>query len=250
MQIHVLTGYSEFLRPEIIAPDEFESILGSKIRAVSAYWLSRGSGDQYHDFLQEHPGDRRTAVIADAIHDGFGARFEPLLILDGLLADRPAVDEAEKRSQELVMAEILASGHFDRISLYALAFPEDVDPEGCLADHLESTSAEALERLDRVCATLSESVGPVSTSNQIVEVGPGMQCFDHLYNNVVSNALARSLEKRLRDVGWRADNKALAKTVFSFLSNWNDSGLYVEQPLGLANFQSMADILYGRLLQG
>ena len=99
-----------------------------------AYWLARNCGDSYHDFLQDEPGDRRTAVMAEAINDGFGTRFEPLVVLSEMLGKDGQDDHTDQRSQYSVVTEMLSSGYFDQLRLYGLALPAAADPEGAWAE--------------------------------------------------------------------------------------------------------------------
>ena len=249
MHLHVLTGYPEFLRPAILPREEIGGLIGEDIRAVTAYWLTPKCGDQYHDFLQEEPDDIRTTVIADAMRDDFGARFEPLLVLTDLLTDDASSNGDDRRSQMSVLSEILGSDHFDQVTLYGFAFPEDADPDGCWAAQLEVSSGQAGKRLERICAALTEAPGPESITYQIREVLPEMNGFSTLYNNAVSNALTRRLESQFEAAGWQTANDELTNAVFGLLAQWNDSGLYVGQPLSKDHFGSLADTLYGQLLR-
>ena len=249
MHLHVLTGYAEFLRPEILPTEEVGEIAGPNIRSVHAYWLYRNCGNEYHDFLQEEPDDSRVTVIADAIKNDFGERFEPLLVLPELLANHAAGDDPGKRSQVSVLCEILGSGHFAGVNLYGLALSEDADPDGCCADHLEITTAQAATRLDQLSESLSGQKGPDSVTQQVVEVLPGMPCFDSLFNNAVANAITCRLEPRFVSAGWRIEKSALAKAIVSVLTEWNASGLFVGQPLGKQLLADLTDTLQNRLMQ-
>lgn len=249
MHLHILTGYAEFFRPAILPPEEIGEIAGPNIRPVSARWLSRECGDEYHDFLQEDPGDRRVAVLADAIRNDFGERFEPLLVLPELLTEQPAADEADKRSQLAVLSELLASGHFDHVMLYGLALAEDSDPDDCWAGQLGIAAAQAGTRLEQLCASLSGENDKASLTHRVVEVLPAVHCFDSLFNNALANALSCRLEPQLRSTGWRIEKPALATAIVEMLSELNDRGLFVEQPVGERLMQELASNLKNRLLQ-
>ena len=249
MQLHVLTGYTEFLRPEILPADDVGELVGQNVKAVSAHWVARGCGDEYHDFLQEEPDDSRVAVIADAMKNDFGERFEPLLVLPELLANHATGDDPEKRSQVAVLKEILGSEHFDGVNLYGLALSEDADPDGCCADHLEISAAQAATQLDQLCESLSGQRDRGSVTQQVVEVLPDMQGFDTLFNNAVANVLTCRLEPQFVSAGWRIEKSALAAAIVSILTQWNGSGLFVGQPLEKPLFADLADILLSRLLQ-
>ena len=128
MHLHVLTGCRDLLKPDILTPEATADLIGPDVRLPHAYWISPKSGNRYHDYLQEKSGDRRTAVMAEALKDDFGSRFAPLLVLADLLDDKTHDDQREshdgavnRRSQLTVLSEILACGQVRKLELHALA---------------------------------------------------------------------------------------------------------------------------------
>src|SRR5690606_13563176 len=59
VRVHVLAGCSELLEPQVLAPEDAQSLIGPSVRTASAAWLSPGPESRYHSALQDDPGDQR-----------------------------------------------------------------------------------------------------------------------------------------------------------------------------------------------
>jgi hypothetical protein len=256
MRIHVLTGCRDLIQPEILAPEIAAAIISPVARVAQARWISRECGDLYHDFLQDKPGDRRTAVMAQALKDGFGTRFEPLLILADLLdegtwdGERVSPDSpSHRRSQFEVLSEILDSGHIGHLQLHGLALPSKADPDGAWAIPARIVPGAVRERIERLRAGFAERMEPDSIGTRVLEVTPDLSIFSALYNNALSNHFARRSGARLLESGWAPDVKALAGAISAVLSDWNGKGMHIGFPLCEEHLESITDMLVKRLMK-
>lgn len=254
MRIHVLTGCRDLLQPEILAPEVVAGLIGPNVRVAKAYWISRRCGDRYHDFLQDKHGDGRTVVMAQALKDGFGTRFEPMLVLADLLDeskpdDRRVVPDSDRRSQHEVLSEILSSGHVRRLQLHGLALPSKTDPDGSWAVPARIIVDAVRERIERLRAVFADYLEIDAITTRVHQVSPDLLIFDKFYNNALCNLFARSLESRILEQGWVFESDALAGAISSILSDWNGKGMYLGLPLGEDHLESMTDLLFKRLLR-
>jgi hypothetical protein len=256
MRIHVLAGCRDLLEPEILVPEVAAEVIGPIARVAQAHWIGPECGDQYHDFLQDKPGDRRTAVMAQALKDGFGTRFEPLLILADLLDEDTWDDErvspgaaSNRRSQFEVLSEILDSGHIGHLQLHGLALPSKADPDGAWAIPARIVPGAVRERIERLRAGFAERMEPDAIGTRVLEVTPDLSFFSALYNNALSNHFARRAGSRLLKSGWAPDFKELAGAISSVLSDWNGKGMYLGFPLSEEHLESITDMLVKRLMK-
>jgi hypothetical protein len=231
------------LIPEVVA-----GLIGPDVRVAKAYWLARNVGDEYHDFLQEEPDDRRTVVMAEAMKDGFGTRFEPLLVLPELLDEDDSRDHPERRSQRAVLSEILACGYFEHVSLYGVALSPKSDPQGVWAEPAEIVTPVVAERIENLRAVFTAEIDPGSIATQVIEVSPDLPDFNVLFNNALCNSFASYLQPRMLDAGFAPDVGALAGAICGIVTEWNDRGMFVSWPLSKDHFNGLADTLYNSLM--
>lgn len=252
MRLHVLTGSRDLLHPEILLPEITADFVDPRARVAQAYWISPKCGDRYHHFLQDEPGDGRTAAMAEALKDGFGTRFEPLLILPDLLQEMrdnaPPVPE-DRRSQLTVVREILACGHVRDVRLHGLALPSKADPDGSWAVPAGIVPGTVRECIERLRKGLVDDAGVESVATRVAEITPDWPAFNSLYNNAVSTQLVLRLEPQLVRDGWSTDREKLGVAISRILAAWNSKGIYLGLPLGQARLDAIALHVYGRLLQ-
>jgi hypothetical protein len=256
MKLHVLTGCRELLRPLILDPQATGGLIGPSVQAAGASWLQPGYGDEYHDFLQDEPGDRRTMVMAHALKENFGERIEPLLVLTNLLDDIAAEEPEDsrnssdvRRSQLTVLQEILDCGLVDELELHAIALPSKADPDGEWAIAAGIVPGVARERIERLKASLAETGAAGSIRAHVIEATPDITTFGILYNNALAHRFARRLDQRLQDHGWDRDQDRLAEALAEVLAEWNGRGIYMGLPLPADNIESTAERLFDRILQ-
>jgi len=256
VRIHVLAGCRDLLKPEILAPEVVADLIGPNVRVANAYWISPRCGDRYHAFLQDEPGDRRIAVMAQALKDGFETRFEPMLILADLLDEGKPDNERgspggppDGRSQREVLSEILDTGHVRRLQLHGLALPSKADPDGSWAVPAGIDQSSVRERIERLRAVVADHLETDAVTTRVLEVNPDHSVFGSFYNNALCNQFARRLEPRMLEHGWAPDFEALAGAISSILSDWNGKGMYVGLPLREDHLESMTDLLFKRLLR-
>jgi hypothetical protein len=247
MRIHVIVGCREFLRPNLLNLESAEGLIPQEVRVARACWLSQGSGDQYHDFLQDEPGDTRTAVMAQALLEGFGSRFEPLLVLPELLDENAVPADQDRRSQRTVLAELLDSGHFDRLVLYGLALSSRLDPDRCWAAPAAIDTPSVAKNIDHMRAEFAERMAPDSVATQIIELECELPCYTELANNALCNRFAHALELQMLDDGWSSDSVVLKQAILRILDDWNSRGMYVRLPLKQEDFDRFTDLLYRQL---
>lgn len=256
MHLHVLAGSRDLLKPAILSPETTAELIGPEVRLPHAYWISPRCGDRYHDYLQDKPGDRRTVVMAEALKDDFGSRFEPLLVLADLLDNSMHDDRREPRdtaddyrSQLTVLSEILACGHVRRLELHGLALSSKVDPDGFWTVPAGIVPSAVRERIEGLRSAVSDYIDSDVIATHVTEVTPDLSLFNTLYNNALCNQFARRLEPGLRDRGWSADTVALAGAISGILSDLNGSGLYLGLSLSKDHLEGIATLVYKRLLQ-
>jgi hypothetical protein len=257
MRLHVLAGCRDLLEPKALAPEEVASLVGPGVRAVPGTWIEPGAGERYHDFLQEKPGDRRVAVMAEAIKDAFGSRFQPLLILADLFDEvqqdfqrSPSPSGEDRRTQFAVLEEIIACGHIRQLQLHGVALPSKADPDGAWALPAAIVPGKVRDRIERLRGAVTAEAHLEMVETHVIEVTPDKPLFGALYNNAISNQLVRKLEPRLVERGWTLDREALAATIVSILSKWNERGILAGLPLSSGNFDNMSNLVYEKLLQG
>lgn len=256
MQLHVLAGCLELLRPQYLSPEAAAGLIGPHIRVPRAFWLSPRCGDRYHEFLQGQPGDRRTEVMAAALKDDFGTRFEPLLVLPQLLdeleTDQRRDANAEtmnQRSQLAVLTEILECGHVRRLHLHALALPLIADPDGFWAIPAGLVPDSVRRKIEGLRTALVNNATSCEIDTHVLEVTSGLPVFDTVYNNSLCAQFLRRLEPRFLECGWRSDPALLSSTVSTILSGWNTKGLSFIMPLRPAHLDATADLIFGQLLR-
>lgn len=252
MQLHVLAGCSELLRPTYLSPEAAAGLVGPRVRIPRAFWISPRCGDRYHEFLQGHPGDRRTQVMAAAMNDDFGTRFEPLLILPGLLdelGDQRPHAHLDQRSQLTVLTEILECGHVQRLQLHALALPSSTDPEEfwAIQDNLVPDSVRS--KVESLHAALASDAAPCEIETHVIEATAELPGFDTAYNNSLSAYFVRRLESRFLEYGWESNTALLSYSISTILSDWSAKGLSFITPLRSAHLDAIADLLFGQLLR-
>jgi hypothetical protein len=254
MRLNVLAGCRELLEPTALAPDEVASLIGPDVRLAPSGWIEPRATEHHHDFLQEGVGDRRVAVMAAALREGFGERFQPLLVLADLLDEIardvqriPPDSDGERRTQLAVLEEILELGRVSDLYLYALAIPSKADPDGSWAVAAGMLPGKVRERIEHLRGTFS-AVDRIET--RVVEVTPDYPLFDSLYMNAISNRLVHRIQPRLLENGWRPDAGALATAISVILSTWSERGILPGLPLTSDGFDQVTDLVYERLLQG
>ena len=256
MRLNVLAGSRDLLRPEVLASKVVGNLVGHSVKAVTAYWIWPESGDKYHDFLQEKPGDDRTAVMAEAIRDGFGSRYQPLLVLADLLQEcafgarsKGGDTAADRRSQLAVISEILGRGYVRSLCLYGVSLPPDSDPDGCWAVPAGIVTEAVGEQMKALQAELSNQVEADSITAEVIEVTPELPAFRTLYDNALCNLFARRVEPRLRECGWAPDTDGVAGAISAILGEWNDRGMPLGLPLRQDHVDGLTELMLKNLLQ-
>lgn len=256
MQLHVLAGSAELLQPEFLTPEAAAGLIGPRARVAQAFWISPSCGDEYHGFLQGEPGDRRTAVMASALKDGFGTRFEPLLILADLLDEiHPARQRKlpgiamNLRSQLTVLSEILACGHVRQLHLHGLALPSNADPDESWAVPAGIVPGAVRDRMERLRTAVTGDMGAYAVETRVTEVTPDLPVFNTLCNNSLCAQFARRLEPRLLKHGWAPDPETLARAISGIFSDWNSKGIFLTLPLRPDHLDATEDLIFERLLQ-
>jgi hypothetical protein len=256
MHLHVLTGCRDLLKPDILTPEATADLIGPEVRLPHAYWISPKSGNRYHDYLQEKSGDRRTAVMAEALKDDFGSRFAPLLVLADLLDDKTHDDQREShdsavnhRSQLTVLSEILACGQVRSLELHALALSSKVDPDSFWTEPAGIVPGNVWERVEELRSAVSEHIDSAAVTTHVTEVTPDLTVFNKLYSNALSNHFARRLKPRLLECGWAPESEGLSAAISEILSRLTRRGVYPGLPLGSDHLAGMADLVFKRLLQ-
>jgi hypothetical protein len=256
MRLNVLAGSRDLLRPEILDSEVVGDLVGPCIKTVTAYWIWPEYGDHYHDFLQHKPGDSRNAVMAAAIRDGFGSRYQPLLVLADLLSEcalgaRVEGEDtaADRCSQLAVISEILGSGYVRNLCLHGVSLPPDSDPDGCWAMPAGIVTETVREQMKELQAELSNHVEADAITTDVIEVTPELPAFRSLYDNALCNQFARRLEPRLRERGWAPDTDSVAGALSAIVDAWNEQGMSLGLPFRQHHFESMTELLFKSLLQ-
>ena len=110
MQLHVLAGCHALLRPAFLDGTQSAGLIGERVRAATAFWLSSRCGRYYHDFLRDSPQDLRVKVFATSLMENFGSRFEPLVVLPEFLEETANGPAAGPAASGNGAAEPAASG--------------------------------------------------------------------------------------------------------------------------------------------
>jgi hypothetical protein len=230
-------------------------LIGPRVRCVTAFWISPKCGNTYHAFLQEEPADCRTKAMALALKEGFGTRFEPLLVLADLL-DEVRTDEQRtlpaaavgRRSQLTVLSEILACGHIQQLQLYGVALPAKADPDGSWAEPAGIVPGTVRDRIEKLRSVSAADHGLDTVETRVIEATPDLPVFSTLYNNSVCNEFALRLAPRLRKQGWISDPQTLEGAIFRIVAGWNKKGIFLTIPLHTEHLDAMTEIIYERLL--
>jgi hypothetical protein len=225
------------------------------VQTATTAWLSPDRGSDYHAVLQDEPGDRRTEIMALALRDGFGSRFEPLLILPDLLNEVEARGErsvpavaATRRSQLTVLSEIWTHGHLSQLRLYGLALPASADPEGSWAVPTGIVTSALHDRIERLRTFIVADAGPDAVETEVVEATPDLPVFGTLYDNSVCNQIVLRLVRRLREQGWSSDVEILSRTIGTILATWNKRGISPILPLRADDLDAMTRVVHAKLL--
>ena len=240
MQLHVLAGCRDLLRPETLPEEELAALIGPRLRTATAFWLAPRCGLDYHDFLLEPVDDRRVEVFAQALRDNFGDRFEPLMTLPDLLcAAAPEVPQAALA----MLIELWRHQPAKGMVLHAVALPDDLDGGDGWVRESGLLAPAARERLESLRAALAEGGVPAATA--VTEVGPDQPGFILLLRNAVAHQVAARLGPRLVEEGLHADPAMLQGPVAGVLAAWHRAGITPARPLDLHDL----DRLSGRILQ-
>jgi hypothetical protein len=253
MRLHVMAGCDELLWPLALEPEALSGLIGPNVCVATAFWLSPESGTRYHTFLQEHPGDRRTKVMAMALRDSFGRRVEPLLILPGLLneidhADGPHTAPAGRRSQLTVLAEIWGYGYFDELRLHAAALPAAADPDEVWAAPGRFVAPAVGKRLEELSTTIMAEVRPAEITEATIEIAPRNTQFGGMYRNAIAHHVERRLAPRLGEQGLRARSKTFTRTIAEILLDNENMGLTLAFPLRAAQLDAITEMIRRKCL--
>jgi hypothetical protein len=247
MPLHVLAGPRDLLCPEPLPLDMLAALIGPRVRPATAFWLLPEHG--YHDFLLEDAGDRRVEVFAHALAENFGTRFEPLVVLPGLLSadiDAEAVHDALRA--RAVLGALWHHRPAAQMVLHAFALPEDVDD----GDGWAAAQAVLAPRLEARLATLrdgfSDAAGLESVSVSVTEPEPGSPAFAGLLRNAVAALVATRAGARLADAGLAPYDRRLRPALARLLADWHRAGLEPARPLGTAALDRIAERLTETLL--
>lgn len=253
MRLHVLAGCRELLQPEFLSPEIAADLIGPRVRVATASWVFPQSGNYYHTFLQDHPEDCRTKVMALALKDEFGTRYEPLLVLPELLDEvKPDEQRAllattiDRRSQLAVLSEILACGHVRQLQLYGLALPAKADPDGSWAVPAGIVPDAVHNRIERLASAVD--IGPDAVETRVIEAAQDLSAFTTLYNNSLCNHLVRRLAPRFHERGWTCDVETLAGAVSRILAAWNRKGIFLTLPLRSDHLDAMTALVYEKVV--
>lgn len=255
MRLHVLAGCRELLLPEFLVPELATGLIGPRVRLATAFWLSPKFGIHYHTFLQVEPGDCRTKVMALALKDEFGTRFEPLLILPDLLNEIELQERhplhllaADRRSQLNVLSEIWSHGHLRQLRLYGLALPVRADPDESWAAPARLLTPAVRERMERLGTATTAEMRPDQLETEVIEMTSDLPVFATAYRNAICGQIAQRMMARLREQGWTSDVEILAGTIAAILANWEKSGILPALPLRADQFDTMTKIVYEKCL--
>lgn len=250
MRLHVLAGCRELLLPEFLVPELATDLIGPQVRLATASWLSPKFGTRYHSFLQVERGDSRTKVMALALKDEFGTRFEPLLILPDLLNEIdskqrnfPATD---MRSQLNVLSELCSHGHLRQLRIYGLSLPVRADPDESWASPSLLLTPSVHGRMDQLGAAITADTGLDSLETDVIEVTSNLPAFATVYRNAISGQIAQRMMARLREQGWSADIETLAAAIAAIFADWQNSGISPALPLRAEHFNSMTEVVYDK----
>ncbi len=238
------------LLPEFLAPELAASLIGPQVRLATAFWISPKCGKGYHYFLQDEPGDRRTKVMALALRDEFGNRFEPLLVLPDLLDEiesercASSLKSTNVRSQLTVLSEIWTHGSLRQVRLYGLALPAETDPKDSWAIPNGLVTNKVRDRLGRLRNIMAEQSGADDVDTEVIEITPERPVFEKLYRNAICNQIALRLMSRLREQGWTANVETLAGTILSALSDWSDKGVDPPLPIHGDQLDAITEIIH------
>ena len=250
MRLHILAGCRELLRPEILEPELAASLIGPQVRIATAFWLSPKCGQRYHGFLQDEPGDRRTKVMASALRDEFGDRFEPLLVLPDLLDEfeskrsTSSLKSATTRSQQTVLSEILTYGNVGQVRLYGLALPAEAGSEDSWENPGGLVTDKVRQRIGRLCTNIVAQTGAEDVDTEVIEASPDSSVFETLYRNAICNQIALRLTSRLHEQGWNSDVETLAAAISDTFSNWQKKGVVPHSPMHGKKLDAMTEIIH------
>lgn len=226
------------------------SLIGSQVRLATAFWLSRKCGKRYHNFLQDEPGDRRTKVMALALGEEFGNRFEPLLVLPDLLDEieskrsTPSLRSVTKRTQLTVLTEIRTYANVEQVRIYGLALPSGLDPNDSWASPDGLVTDKVRDRLGRLCNNMLAQTAADDVDTEVIEVTPESPVFETLYHNAICNQIALRLSSRLHKQGWNSNVQTLAAEIFDTLSSWQRKGIAPSLQIHGQQLDAMTEIIH------
>jgi hypothetical protein len=247
MQMHALAGSRDLLVPEFPDPVALARLIGRNIRIPGAAWLIPDAAPGSHDFLLDEPGDRRVEVFAQSLKDGFGTRFEPLVILPGLL-DREQ-DATARRKPLDVLVGIWKAHPAERLDLHALALPAGVDPDGVWAAEAGLLAPQAHARLEDLASRcIDAGVRSGAIEATVTEVSPEQPVFPVILRNAVTAQVVERIGAKTAREGLAAAPAGLAGAVSGVLQAWAQAGLGPAAALGGADFERIADRVLAAIL--
>lgn len=256
MRLHVLAGCRSLLQPEVLSPESAASLIGPCVRVATASWISPECGNSYHDFLQDEAGDCRTSTMALALKEGFGTRFEPLLVLPDLIDEMKPDEErvsrdagTNRRSQLGALSEILACGHVRELQLFGLAIPSKADPDGVWAVPAGIVPGAVRQRIEKLRGAIAAANQSQMIDTHVIEATPDIPIFTTIYNNAACNHITFRLAERLRERGWTSDQQDLGRAVVRILADWNKKGILLTLPLSAGHLEGMTEVIYKGLLR-
>ena len=250
MQLNVLVGSRDLLRPEFLDPGQLAGLAGRNIRIPAAAWVVPPNGFCYHDFLLDEPGDRRVEVFALSLKEAFGTRFEPLVILPDLLDGMAGEEDPGTRREPFdVLIDIWAQRPAERLNLHALALPAGIDPEGIWAAEAGLLAPHAHARLEALASRcIDGGIRSNAIEATVTEISPGQPVFPALWRNAVTARVAERIGADIRSEGLVADPAGLAGAVSGVLQAWAQAGLGPAAALGGADFEQLAAQVLSALL--
>jgi hypothetical protein len=216
MNIVIVVGPRAFLEPEHIRSDDLAPLVGENVLSAMATWISSRCGVYTHRFLLDADVRPRPLLFAESIHDNFGGRIHPLLILPDLLED-PAIDTQAAASIDAIamMADKLSGWSWSLVAFGA------ADGGGGVNADLEcaAVGAQLMALADRLAAR-----GATIGTARVVPILPNLPGTYPLVRNALAGPVLAHIEDALSRHGFAASHAVLAKAIAKRLSGLAKAG--------------------------
>lgn len=254
MRLHILAGCRALLDPAALPGEQVEGLLGDRIRTATACWISQQCGQFTHDFLldtDESGEDARVRVFAHSLKENFGRRFEPLIILPGLISEASGgvLPEHGRRGVLELLLEICRLRPASGLVLHALVLPKGVDADGSWAAPGEMLAAQARGRLDGLRATLTgQGLDPDRIEIRVTEAPRDTPEFGPLLRNAVACQVALQLRPGFARAGLGTDMPRLEARIAQILADWSGMGVPLAGALGAGQLDDLSGRVSAALL--